>query len=286
MASGMFDGKVALVTGAAVGLGNAFARALAAQGARLAVCDVRDEIDGLAEAVGKPVLAIKADVSQADDVRRVIAATQKEYGRIDMLVSNAGVWAASEATDDVEKSIKDYAYLVDTNLKGVFMFGRAVIPLMIAQGGGDIVNICTDHVQTCGSPWELTHDDAPDCPWAGQTPRITGGGPAMDLYDASKWAHLGLTFAWAQALAAKNIRVNAMCMGATDSFMLRSFHNHNPPPEEAAKWMKAEEVARLMIDLIRDGRTGDYIGIAMGHPIVLPPRRANPYVIAADGAHA
>ena len=288
---GMFDGKVALVTGAAVGLGNAFARALAAEGAQLSVCDIRAEIDDLAAATGTPVLATKADVANADDVRRVIDATLQRYGRIDILVSNAGVWAATLPTDSLAKTIKDYAYVVDTNLKGVFMFGRAVIPIMQKQGGGDIINICTDHVQTCGSPFELTHDDAPNCAWAGQPPRITGGGAAMDLYDASKWAHLGLTFAWAQALAADNIRVNAMCMGATDSYMLRSFHNFAPSPEEEASWMKAPDVARLLVDLIRDGRTGDYIGVAVGHPIVLPARRANPYLLTTDassdaGAHA
>ena len=289
---GQFDGhqelkgKVALVTGAAVGLGNAFARALAAAGAKLSVCDVREEVADLARDLGKPTLATKADVSKADDVRRVVDTTQRTFGRIDVLVNNAGVWAASLPTDSVEKTIKDYDYLVGTNLKGSFLFGRAVIPIMIAQGGGDIVNICTDHVQTCGSPWELGHDDAPGCPWAGQGPRPTGGGPGMDLYDASKWAQLGLTFAWAQALETHRIRVNALCMGATDSYMLRSFHKFNPSPEEAAKWMKAEDVARLMLELMRDGRTGDYIGIAMGHPIVLPARRKNPYVMPAAGVHA
>jgi NAD(P)-dependent dehydrogenase (short-subunit alcohol dehydrogenase family) len=101
----------------------------------------------------------------------------------------------------------------------------------------------------------------------------------MDLYDAAKWGQLGLTFAWARALEAHNVRVNALCMGATDSYMLRSFHRFAPPPEEVARWMKAEDVARLMLDLIRDGRTGDYIGVAVGHPIVLPPRRRNPYLM-------
>ena len=283
---GFLDGKVALVTGAAVGLGNAFARALAAEGARLAVCDVRDEINELAAAVGAPVLAIKADVSKAEDVQRVVDTTKRELGRIDILVSNAGVWAASQASDPVEKTLKDYEYVVDTNLKGVFMFGRAVIPLMIEQGGGEIINICTDHVLTCGSPFHWNHDDAPDCPWNANGPRPTGGGAIMDLYDASKWAHLGLTFAWAQALESKNIRVNAMCMGATDSYMLRSFHNFNPSPEEEASWMKAQDVARLMLDIIRDGRTGDWIGAAVGHPVRLPARKQNPYVMPASaGGH-
>lgn len=281
---GQLDGKVAIVTGAAVGIGSAFARALAAEGARLSLCDVRAEVADLAREIGAEALAAEADVSKPDDVRRVVEATKRAFGRIDVLVNNAGVWAASLPTDDLAKTIRDYDLLVGTNLKGSFLFGRAVIPGMIAQGGGDIVNVCTDHVQTCGSPFELSHDDAPGCPWAGQPPRPTGGGPGMDLYDASKWGQLGLTFAWSQALAAHRVRVNALCMGATDSFMLRGFHGHAPPPEEVARWMKPADIARLMLDLLRDGRTGDYVGAAVGHPIVLPARRSNPYFVA--GGHA
>jgi NAD(P)-dependent dehydrogenase (short-subunit alcohol dehydrogenase family) len=275
------DGKVALVTGAAVGIGNAIARALHAEGARLSLCDVRDEVMDLAKELG--ALGAKADVSQPGDVKRVVDSTLRQLGGIDVLVNNAGVWAGSLPTDDLEKTKRDYDYLVGVNLKGSFLFGRAVIPHLIARGGGDIVNVCTDHVQTCGSPFELSHDDAPNCPFKDIAPRPTGGGPGMDLYDASKWGQLGLTFAWAQALAPHHIRVNALCMGATDSYMLRGFHNHNPAPEEVARWMKAPDIARLMLDLMRDGRTGDYIGAAVGHPIVLPARRANPYFIA--GAH-
>lgn len=268
---------MALVTGAAIGLGNAFAQTLAAQGARLSLCDVRDEVHEVARAFGDAALATTADVSKATDVIRVVEATRNAFGRIDVLINNAGVWGTSLPTDDLDKTERDYAALIDTNLKGSFMFGRAVIPHMIALGGGDIVNICTDHVQTCGSPWQLDHDDAPTCPWAGRPPRPTGGGPSMDLYDAGKWGQIGLTFAWAQALAKHSIRVNALCMGATDSHMLRSFHRFDPPAAEVARWMKSKDVARLLIDLIDDGRSGDYIGIAMGHPIVLPARRANPY---------
>jgi hypothetical protein len=75
-------------------------------------------------------------------------------------------------------------------------------------------------------------------------------------------------------------------MGATDSYMLRSFHNFNPSPEEEASWMKAQDVARLMLDIIRDGRTGDWIGAAVGHPVRLPARKQNPYVMPASaGGH-
>jgi NAD(P)-dependent dehydrogenase (short-subunit alcohol dehydrogenase family) len=95
----------------------------------------------------------------------------------------------------------------------------------------------------------------------------------MDVYDAAKWGINGFTQAWALALKQHHIRVNALCMGATDSHMLRSFFNHNPPPEEVARWMKPDDVANLMLDLIRegpDGRTGENIGIWVGHEIKLP----------------
>lgn len=285
---GLLDGKVALVTGAAVGLGNAFARALAAEGAALAVCDLRPDIAELDDQLGVPVLAIEADVSNPDDVRRVVENTQQRFGGIDVLVNNAGTWAASLPTDPLDKSLRDYEKLVGTNLRGVFLFGRAVIPGMIERGSGEIINISTDHVQTCGTPFELDHDDAPGCAWANEPPRTTGGGPAMDLYDASKWGINGLTLAWSQALAEHGIRVNALCMGATDSHMLRSFHNFEPDPSEVAKWMKAEDIARLLIDLLREGpagRTGENIGIAMGHPVVLPPSRPSPYVILGESVY-
>ena len=284
---GILDGKTAVVTGAAVGLGNAFAQALADAGAALAVCDVRPDIEGLADQVNTPVLAAQADVSDAEAVRGFVDQTLQRFGRIDVLVSNAGVWAASEASDPIDKTLRDAASLIGTNLKGVFLFGRAVIPAMIRQGGGHIINISTDHLHTCGSPYEESHDDAPSCPFLDVAPRPTGGGPAMDLYDAAKWGINGLTFGWCQALKPHNIRVNALCMGATDSYMLRSFHNFNPPPEEVAGWMKAEDIARVMIELIAEGpsgRTGENIGFAMGHPIALPPPRGNRYFMAAEEA--
>ena len=284
---GILEGKTAVVTGAAVGLGNAFARALADEGAALAVCDVRPDIADFPEQVDGPVLAVQADVSDAEAVRGFIDQTLARFGRIDVLVSNAGVWAASEASDPIDKTLRDAASLVGTNLKGVFLCGRAVIPTMIAQGGGHIININTDHLHTCGSPYEESHDDAPNCPFLDIAPRPTGGGPAMDLYDAAKWGINGLTFGWCQALKPHNIRVNALCMGATDSYMLRSFHNFDPPPEEQAAWMKAEDIAQVMIEMIAEGpqgRTGENIGFAMGHPVVLPPPRGNRYFIESGEA--
>lgn len=284
---GILDGKTAVVTGAAVGLGNAFARALAAEGACLGVCDVREEITDLGRELATPAVAMRADVSDADQVRAFIDGTLERFGSIDVLVSNAGVWADTTATDGIDKTLADAQRVVGTNLKGVFLCGRAVMPTMIEQGGGHIINICTDHVHTCGSPYELSHDDAPGCPYIDIAPRPTGGGTNMDLYDAAKWGVNGLTFTWCQALKAHNIRVNGFCMGATDSYMIRSFFNFDPPQEEVDRWMRAEDIAGVMIEMIAEGprgRTGENIGFAVGHPVVLPPRRANPYFMPAKEA--
>lgn len=238
---GFLSGQVGIVTGAAVGLGNQYARALAEEGCNVAICDIRPEVHDLGrelQGLGVEALAFDADVSSAPDVRRVIDATVAKWGRIDVLISNAGIWRGSMPADDLDKSLEDYDQLIGTNLKGVYLFGRAVIPHMIASGrGGNIINIASDHIHT-------------------HPGRATGGGIVMDLYDASKWAINGLTVPWSKALKEHGIRVNAFCMGATDSFMLRSFHQFKATPEVVANWMTAREVCDLAVQLIGEGPTG------------------------------
>ena len=255
---GRLQGKVALVTGAALGLGRGYAEALAREGCDLVICDIRPEVRNAAEAMerlGVRIVAHEADVSAPADVRRVVDSALERFGRIDVLVANAGVWRGSGPADPLDKSLADYDVLIGTNLKGVYLFGRAVIPAMIAAGGGHIINIATDHVHT--------HPGRP-----------TAGGGGMDLYDASKWGVLALTLSWAKALEPHNIRVNSFSMGATDSNMLRGFHNHAPSPAEVATWMKAEQVCDLAIQLIDEGpggRTGENIGVWVGFEIELKP---------------
>lgn len=281
-------GKTAIVTGAAVGLGNAYATALAREGVDVAVCDVREEIDQLPaqlrQKFGVRASGWRADVSMAEDVRRVVDAAIAEFGRIDILISNAGIWGGSVADDDLDKSLADYDKLVGTNLKGVFLFGRAVISHMLEHGqGGEIVNVSTDHVHTCGAPFHVC-PKLPTCPWR-DAPRPTSGGTIMDLYDASKWGIHGLTFAWSKALRAHGIRVNAICMGATDSNMLRGFHNFNPPPEEVATWMKAEDSAQVVVDLLKEGpqgRTGQNMNLCVGRPTKLEPPLQHIYIREED----
>lgn len=280
---GHLDGRSAIVTGAALGLGNAFAGALAGQGANVTVCDIRAEIHDVVPALeeaGVEAQAFVADVGVAENVRHVVDQHVQRFGGVDVLVSNAGVWRASTATDTLDKTLNDYELVVNTNLKGVYLFGRAVIPHMIAGGGGNIVNIASDHVATCGTPYHRSHEETPNCPFSGQEPRPTGGGPDMDLYDASKWGINGFTIPWSKALKEHNVRVNSLCMGATDSHMVRTFHEQNPTSGILTNAMRAEHVAALMVELVAEGpegRTGNNINIAVGHPIELPSP-GTPYI--------
>ncbi|MGA0839526.1 MAG: SDR family NAD(P)-dependent oxidoreductase, partial [Pseudomonadales bacterium] len=122
-------GRNALVTGAAVGLGNAYARALAKAGANVAVCDIRPEVDDLPaelRAMGVQSAGWRGDVANAADVRRIVDEAIAAFGSIDLLVSNAGIWGGSVADDDLDKSLADYERIVGTNLKGEYLFGRAL----------------------------------------------------------------------------------------------------------------------------------------------------------------
>lgn len=277
-------GKSAIVTGAAVGLGSSYAKALAQEGVNIAVCDLREEIHEVAgslRALGVNAVSYQGDVSDPDHVRTVVDGARAEFGSIDILVNNAGVWGVSVADDDLDKSLEDYEQIVGTNLKGEYLFGRAVIPIMIEQGkGGEIVNIATDHMVTCGTPY-FCCPKLDTCPW-GDSPRPTGGGDAMDLYDAGKWGLNGLLYGWAKALAPHNIRVNAFCMGATDSHMLRSFHDFDPSEEEVASWMRAEDNAHAMIDMLLEGPSGrnaQNVNFCIGRPVKLEPAHEHIYVV-------
>ncbi len=253
------EGTAAIITGAAHGIGSGMAHVLAGEGVSLALCDIDPAVHELAaelEANGASVMAAEADVSEAADVRRFVDAAIERFGRIHTMVSNAGTWRATYPLDPWEKAVDDFDALVATNLKGVFLCGRAIAPHMAEMGGGNIVNIATDHI----------------CPPPGYN---TGGGTRMDVYDASKWGINGFTQAWSRVLESEGIRVNALCMDATDSKMIRGALGRTPPQELLDHWMRPEQIAGLLVDLLSegpDGRTGENIGIWLDHEVALPPR--------------
>ena len=257
MAAGVgLTGRVAIVTGAAQGLGAAYAERLAAEGVVVAAVDVQP-CD--APAGGS---AITADVSVIDDVRRIVHDVVAEHGGVDILVNNAGWWRPTPVESDRAQALADYAELFEPNVRGPFLMGRAVVPKMLERGGGDIVNISTYYVlppRPVGFP--------------GTNP------PTTDLYAASKWALNGFTQGWALALRDRGIRVNALAMGGTDTPMLRGLYEsrgEEPPAATVAAWMTPAQQAQLLIDVLAegpDGRTGETIGSWIGEPVELPPRR-------------
>lgn len=273
--------RTAIVTGGASGVGYAIAAALAGRGAEVMIVDIRDDVETQARALdpdGGRITGRMCDVSRPDEVRAAVDFTLERTGRIDVLVNNAAVMHPSGPFDEWHKAVADFAPIFDVNVRGAYLFGRAVIPAMVAAGRGDIIIMSTDHVHTCGWPEQVSHQDAAQCPWSDRPrpPGVVG----MDLYDASKWALNGLTQAWAKALRANGIRVNNICLGATDSPMLRRFAGYadtEPPAEVLAGWQTPSDVADIVVEAILEGptgRSGDNIGVWRGHPAVLPPPSA------------
>jgi len=250
------EGKSAIVSGAARGLGEGFARRLAEEGANVLMFDVLPEVETLASDIAASasgtVAGCTADVSKRGDVEAVVNLAVAEFGGIDILVNNAGTWKETLVDSSWEEALADWNFIMDTNVKGLLMLSRACVPHMQARGGGDIVNISSYYVLPA---------------------RGTGTNPPRtDLYSASKWAINGFTDAWSKYLAKDNIRVNALCMGATDSPMLRGLYPDNELPAAMAEVvMMPGQIAGLMMDLLKDGRTGENVGAWVGEPIELGP---------------
>lgn len=251
------SGRSAIVTGAAQGLGRAFAEALVRAGVDVTLCDVQASVPEVAAALPGPgkAVGIVADVSQEPDIRRLVDTALASFGRIDTLVNNAGRWRRSPVTDPFEKALADWDFIMDTNLRGLLLLSRACVPHIVAAGGGDVVHVSTYYVLPAKGPGTNS--------------------PETDLYNASKWALNGFTQAWARALADQKVRVNALCMGATDTPMLRGLWEGEPPVDFARTWMRPEQIAGQLVDLLAegpDGRTGENVGAWVGEPVVLGPR--------------
>ena len=180
--AGRFDGRVAVVTGGISGIGAGIAARLAAEGARVSVWDMDAAALGKVQATHAVVL----DVTDADAVHRAAGETIQALGRIDILVTSAGITGPNHTT--WEYPVAAWDRVIDVNLKGVFYCNRAVVPHMQANGYGRIVNIAS----------------------------IAGkeGNPNASAYSASKAGVIGLTKALGKELAATEIRVNCVTPAA------------------------------------------------------------------------
>lgn len=189
------ENKKAIVTGGAGGIGRATALAFAAEGAAVAVVDLREDA-ALAvveeiRAAGGTAVAIAADVSNEDDIQRIIATTVEEFGGVNVVFNNAGIIRRTTA---VETTAEEWDRVFGVNVKSIFLMCKHVVPIMEANGGGSIVNT--------GSGWGLK-----------------GGGQAIS-YCASKGAVVNMTRALAIDHGPQGIRVNSVNPGDVNTGML------------------------------------------------------------------
>lgn len=228
--------KVAVVTGAGSGIGQAIALLFASEGARVYAFDVNEA--GLKETeakapYGAKISSMKVDVSQADQVRNALDAVVAESGRLDILVNNAGIGVAASVD---ETSEEDWDRVIAVNLKGVFLGCKYGVRIMKEQGGGIIIN----------------------------TASVAGiiGVKKRAAYSASKAGVIGLTKAMAVDHAVDNIRVNCICPGTTDSPWIAKITANEPDPQKTRQTMaerqllgrmaRPEEIAHAALYLAQD----------------------------------
>ena len=188
--AGELNGKVALVTGAGTGIGEAIARELADAGARVALTDI--ELDA-ARRAAEPLpdtIALQLDVTRAESAEQAVADTEAALGPLDILVNNAGVSTMNRIQD---LTVEEWDFNFDVNAKGVFLVTRAALPGMIARRAGCIVNTAS---------------------MAGKR-----AAPLLAHYAASKWACIGFTLSAAVELGPYGIRVNCVCPGFVETSM-------------------------------------------------------------------
>lgn len=214
--------RVALITGGSRGIGRAIAVELAGLGAAVAICGRdREALEAAAAELRKRsarVLACAADVTRAADIDSLVSKAESSLGPISILVNNAGVGLFGPVQD---KSEADWDLVLDTNLKSAFLVSRAIIPTMMQQGFGDIVNISS---------------------LAGKN-TFAGG----SLYCASKWGMLGLSGCMAEDLRDHGIRVSAICPGS-----VATEFGHGG--KDAEKTLHPEDVARAVAMVLMQRR--------------------------------
>ncbi len=235
-----FKDKVAVVTGAANGIGRAVSMGFASRGAKVVLVD-RDAAGAKAaaqaiEQKGGAAISVAADVTKSSDVQTYVKAALDKYGRIDCFHNNAGIEGAIKPIAEYNEALFDQ--LMGVNVKGVFLGLRNVLPVMIAQKSGAVVN----------------------------TASIAGlmGSPGMAPYVASKHAVIGFTKAVAGEVAGYGIRVNAVCPGPVDTRMIHSVESQINPNDPAGvgkryqtaiplgRYATADEIANTVLFLCSD----------------------------------
>ena len=224
-------GKVAAITGAGMGLGQAIATLFAAEGAQVVVADInmdagRATVNQIHARGGEAIL-VQMDVRQAQDAERLTRATVDAFGRLDILVNNVGVQVNK---DVVETSEEEWDFVVDTNLKSMFLCSKYAVPQMRRQGGGNI--ICISSLSG-----------------------LVGNG-LQASYNASKHGVIGLARAMAVDHAVDKIRVNVVCPGSMNTPLTETIPEEKLAPYREANLMKRfaapSEIAQAALYLASD----------------------------------
>src|SRR5436853_4010908 len=244
-----FAGKVAFVTGAANGIGRAAALAFAREKASVVAADVSEqgnqETVRLIEEQGGRALAVRCDVSRAEDVKAALAKTVEAFGRLDFAFNNAGIEPRKPApTADYDE--QEWNRILDINLRGIFLCMKHEIPLILKHGGGGAIVNTSSGAGIIGIK----------------------GSPA---YTAAKHGVIGLTKAAALDYAAQNIRINAVCPGYIDTPMMGRFTGGTPEgrakviaEEPVGRMGKPEEIAAAVLWLCSDAAA-----FMVGHAMVI-----------------
>ena len=212
------QGKVAIVTGGGSGFGAGIVRKFVAEGAQVLVADIQlAAAQTVAAEVGPQALALRVDVANAADVKQMVDTAIERFGRLDILINNAGVTHLPQALEDVSEA--DFDRIVAVNMKAIYLAARVVVPRFKARQRGVILNMAST---------------------AGVSPR-----PRLSWYNASKGAVNVLSKSMAAELGAEGIRVNAVCpvMGATN--LIEQFLGAADTPEARARVIAGIPLGRM-----------------------------------------
>ena len=201
---GRLDGKTALITGAGRGIGAVMAKRMAQEGANVVVTDVLDT-ETTVEAIiaaGGSAIGMSVDVTSDDNLAAVVETTEKTFGSLDILVNNASIFAALQPKPFMQIDNDEFDKVMTVNARGVHQATKAVVPAMLRAGGGKIVNIASG--------------------------TFYYGPPGLSHYTASKGAVIALTRCYGRELGDKNIQVNAIAPGLTESEALQGNAGFDP----------------------------------------------------------
>jgi NAD(P)-dependent dehydrogenase (short-subunit alcohol dehydrogenase family) len=232
------EGKVAVITGAGSGMGRAMANLFSAEGAKVVAAEWHEgtlaEVVAEVQAAGGDITGVQGNVALEADCAKIIEAASRTYGRLDVLCNNAGVMDTNQAVGDVTNEM--WERVLGINLNGPMYLTRLAIPIMVAQGGGSIVNTSS---------------------LAG-----IGGGAAGVAYTCSKHALIGLTRNTAFVYTQQGVRCNAIAAGAVETNIMQSVDQTKMDPQASGRYqtwyaaipgqLKALDIANLALFLASD----------------------------------